>query len=107
MDIHEHYPQRTVTINPGDIILATYQKPAGSPFNASTLKRLFGWVNGWCYIGRARRDGEGKIVVDFYKEGARPLECTHAGYNVEVEIAKGALTDLRHRPNPSPSLFDI
>lgn len=114
MDIKEHYPQRTVTLRPGDTIWATYKQPKGSPFSANTLKRLFGWINGQRYIGRVREKAlnrvecpEGRLVVDFYKNDERgKYQCTHVVYNVELKLAKGELYDLHYKPNPSPSLFD-
>lgn len=114
MNHNEHYPRRTVTLFPGDTIWATYQKPKDSTFAAATLKRLFGWENGQRYIGRVRqqppRSGEGpegRLVVDVYKADERgKYQATHFVYNIELKIAKGELTDLRYKPNPSPSLFD-
>lgn len=114
MDIKEHYPDRTVTLLPGDEIRVTYKQPKGSPFSANTLKRLFGWKNEQRYIGRVREEAprrgvcpEGRLVVDLYKDDERgKFQCTHVVYNIELDIAKGVLTDLRYKPNPSPSLFD-
>lgn len=107
----EHYPDRTVTLLPGDEIRATYKQPKGDPFSAKTLKRLFGWTNGKRYIGRVRHTRKGEditdssFVVDFFDEKTGKRECTHIAYNVEVNITKGELYDVRYTPNPSPSLF--
>lgn len=114
MDVREHYPHRTVTLLPGDTIWATYKKPKDDPFSPTTLKRLFGWINGQRYIGRVREEAprrgvcpEGRLVVDLYKDDERgKFQCTHVVYNIELDIAKGVLTDLHYKPNPSPSLFD-
>ncbi len=112
MNRFEHYPDRTVTLLPGDEIRATYRQPKGDPFSAKTLKRLFGWTNGQRYIGRVRhtRKGEGftdsSLVVDFFDTKTNKRECTHVVYNVELQLAKGELYDLHYTPNPSPSLFD-
>ncbi len=114
MNTKEHYPGRTVTFLPGDTIWATYIKPKDDPFSPTTLKRLFGWTNGQRYIGRVREEAprrgvcpEGRLVVDLYKDDERgKFQCTHVVYNIELDIAKGVLTDLRYKPNPSPSLFD-
>lgn len=114
MDIKEHYPQRTVTLRPGDTIWATYKRPKESQFSAKTLKRLFGWIGDQRYIGRVRRDAprrgespEGRLVVDLYKNDERgKYQCTHFVYNIELQIAKGELTDLHYKPNTTHSLFD-
>lgn len=112
MTVVEHFPDRTVTLLPGDEIRATYKQPKGSPFSANTLKRLFGWKNDQRYIGRVRhiRKGEditeSSYVVDFFDVEKGKRQSTHVVYNVELQIAKGELTDLRYIPNPSPSLFD-
>lgn len=114
MDIKEHYPDRTVTLLPGDEITATYIKPKNDRFSPKTLKRLFGWTNGQRYIGRVREEAprrgvcpEGRLVVDLYTDDKRrKFQCTHVVYNIELQIAKGELTDLHYKPNPSPSLFD-
>lgn len=107
----EHYPQRTVTLSPGDEIRATYRQLRGV-FNPSTLKRLFGWKEAMQYKGRVRhiRKGEdvtdNSFVVDFYDLKTGKHQCTHIAYNVELMIEKGELYDVTHTPNPSPSLFD-
>lgn len=114
MNKFEHYPQRTVTLRPGDEIRATYKQPKGSPFSPNILKRLFGWINGQRYVGNVREEAprrgvcpDGRLVVDFYKDDKRGKhQCTHIVYNVELMIAKGELSDTTHIPNPSPSLFD-
>lgn len=106
----EHYPQRTVTLLPGDEIKVTYrQRPV--VFNPSTLKRLCGWTEGMRYKGcvRHQRKGEcvtdGSIVVDFYDIKTGKQQCTHAVYNIELMVVKGELYNLRYIPNPNPSLF--
>lgn len=115
MNNKEHYPQRTVTLLPGDTIWATYKQPKESTFSPNTLKRLFGWVNGQRYIGRVRRvastqataTDENTLVVDLYEGEKRgKYQCTHVVYNIELQIAKGELVDLRYQPNPHLTLFD-
>lgn len=111
----EHYPHRTVTLRPGDTIWVTYLKPKNNPFSATTLKRLFGWINEQRYIGRVREEAprrgvcpDERLVVDFYKADERgKFQCTHVAYNIELMIVKGELRDLHYKPNPSPSLFDL
>lgn len=110
----EHYPQRTVTLLPGDEIRATYRQLPNAPVRIApaTLKRLFGWKEAMQYKGRVRhiRKGEditdNSFVVDFYDLKTGKHQCTHIAYNVELMIAKGELYDVTHTPNPSPSLFD-
>lgn len=113
MNSKEHYPQRNVTLLPGDTIWATYKQPKGSQFNANTLKRLFGWKNGQRYIGRVRRVQPrdnmpgSTLVVDFYNSDERgKYQCSHAVYNIELKLVKGELTDLHYKQNPQPLLFE-
>lgn len=112
MNEREHYPQRNVTLLPGDTIEATYIKPKNDPFNAATLKRLFGWKDGQRYIGRVRSEVENRIgkvsrlVVDFFDKEKGKHQSTHYAYNVELQLAKGELCDLCYTPNPQPRLFD-
>lgn len=112
MNRRDHYPQRTLTLLPGDMITATYIQPTNSPFTAQTLKRLFGWKNNARYVGHIRRDAptRGKspdltTVADFYDEKGK-FQSTHVVYNVELMIAKGELREVQYRPNPQPQLFD-
>lgn len=114
MSIVEHYPRRTVTLRPGDEIRATYRQLPDAPVRIApaTLKRLYGWKEGMQYKGRVRhiRKGEdlteSSFVVDFFDVKTGKHQCTHVVYNIELQIAKGELTDLHYKPNPSPSLFD-
>lgn len=112
MNSHEHYPQRTLTLLPGDEIRATYKQPKGSPFSANTLKRLFGWKNEQRYIGRVRhiRKGEditeSSFVVDFFDVEKGKRQGTHVVYNIELMIAKGELREVQYQPNPQAQLFD-
>lgn len=110
----EHYPQRTVTLRPGDEIRATYRQLPDAPVRISpaTLKRLYGWKEGMQYKGSVRHvrkdEGEpdGSLVVDFHDAKTGKHQCTHVVYNVELMAAKGELYDVSYIPNPSPSLFD-
>lgn len=111
MNKSEHYPQRSITLLPGDEIKVTYrQRPV--VFNSSTLKRLCGWTEGMRYKGcvRQQRKGEcvtdGTIVVEFYDIKTGKRQCTHPVYNIELMAVKGELYDLQYTPNPSPSLFE-
>lgn len=111
MDRIDHYPNRTLTLLPGDTITATYIQPQGSPFTPQTLKRLFGWKNNTRYVGRVRKEQptrsnpEATTVVDFYDDKGK-RQCTHVAYNVELQIVKGELRDVQYQPNPQPQLFD-
>lgn len=108
----EHYPQRSITLLPGDEIRATYRQIPKGAFNPSTLKHLFGWTEGMRYKGcvRQQRKGEcvtdGTIVVEFYDIKTGKRQCTHPVYNIELMAVKGELYDFQYTPNPSPSLFE-
>lgn len=114
MNEREHYPQRKVTLLPGDTIWATYKQNPNAPVRIApaTLKRLYGWKEGQRYIGKVREEPptnstpEGRVVVDFYDDKKGKFQCTHLVYNVEHKLAKGELYDLRYIPNPQPRLFD-
>ncbi len=114
MAVVEHFPNRTVTLLPGDEIRATYRQHPNNPVRIAptTLKRLYGWKEGMRYIGRVRHKRKGEditdssFVVDFFDTKTNKRECTHVVYNVELQLAKGELYDLHYTPNPSPSLFD-
>lgn len=114
MNEREHYPQRKVTLLPGDTIWATYKQDSNAPVRIApaTLKRLYGWKEGKRYIGKVREEPptnsnpEGRVVVDFYDYKTGKHQCTHLVYNVEHKLAKGELYDLRYIPNPQPRLFD-
>ncbi len=113
MNKFEHYPQRNITLHPGDEIRVTYRQLPNAPVRIapSTLKRLFGWTEGMVYRGHVRHAKkedcvDASFVVDFFDTKTNKRQSTHILYNVELKIAKGELYDVTCIPNPSPSLFE-